>query len=264
MKLSIVILNYKTKHLTRLCIQNIFSLALPLEHEIILVDNASGDGSAELASLFPSLHFIQNKENRGHAAGNNIGIQKAKGEYILILNPDIVFQKQEDVLQPLSFLDEHRKVGILGPRLLDPSGGVQNSCFRKYSLLTPLYRRTFLGKMPFGKKDVARHLMLDFDHKENREVDWILGACMFIRREMLENIGFLNEQFFLYFADYELCDRARAYGFTVMYFAKTSIIHYHKRESAQHSFFKNILSYPTRMHFQDWRTYLKISKHEKI
>lgn len=257
MKLSFVILNYKTKNLLRLCLKNILKLNLPFAYEIIVVDNASKEDLRDIQELYPRVKFIFSKTNLGHGAGNNIGIKNSSGEYIAVVNPDIIFTRQQDFIDILNFLDAQPAIAILGPQLKNPDGAVQCSCLRPYSFWTPIYRRTPLGILPWAKKDIARHLMEDFDHTENREVEWILGACMFLRRSALEKIGLFNASFFLYFADYELCDRARKNGFKVIYFAKTAIIHYHKRESAQKSFLSNLFSYPTRVHIKDWLTYLK-------
>lgn len=257
MKLSFVILHYKTKNLLRLCLKNIFKLNFNFPYEIIVVDNASGENLQEIQEAYPQVKFIFNKTNLGHATGNNIGIKNSTGKYIAVVNPDIIFTSAQDFTDILNFLDAHPEVAILGPKLKNPDGSVQCSCLRPYSIWTPIYRRTPLGWLPWAKKDISRHLMEDFNHQENREAEWILGACMFLRREALIKMGLFNESFFLYFADYELCDRAHENGFKIIYFAKTNIIHYHKRESAKESLIHNLFSYPTRVHIKDWLKYLK-------
>ena len=209
------------------------------------------------------MQTIISKKNLGHAGGNNLGIKEAKGEYVVILNTDIIIPDARVIERLVKFLDEHPSVAILGPKLVNGDGTVQNSCLRPYSFMTPVYRRTPIGKMKVAKKDLARHLMLDFAHDETREVDWILGACMFIRKTALEKMGNFNEEFFLYFADYELCDRARENDMKVYYFADSDIIHYHRRESATKSEwpgFAVIINNSTRTHIKDWLKYLKISK----
>lgn len=270
MKLSIIILNYNTSNLLRLCIQNLLKLEINFTYEIIVVDNASQDDSVEMMrKQYPEIKLIASETNTGHAAGNNLGIKQAQGEYILILNTDIIFSTVQDFDKVLNFMDQHPAVAIVGPKLLNGDGTVQNSCYRPYSFWTPIYRRTPLGKFDFAKKDLERHLMWDFKHHENREVAWILGACMFVRKDFLNEYGAFNDDFFLYFADYELCDRATRNGLKVYYFADTQIIHYHKRESAQGSVWGGVgtlLNYVTRIHIKDWIKYLKITKNnnEKI
>lgn len=259
-KLSFIILNYKSPDHFRLCIENIQKLGLDYDYEIIAIDNASNDGSDErIPELFPDVTYIANSKNVGHPAGNNVGFRVATGEYVVMVNPDIIFRSKEDVDRIVQYLDAHTDVAILGPKLHNPDGSIQNTCFRKYSRLTPIYRRTFFGKLPFGKRDIHRHLMTDFNHDDTREVEWLLGACLFIRKSALDEIGFMNEKLFLYFGDYELCDRAREKNWKVVYYHDTSgIFHYHKRESASSRFsFLQAFSYVTRIHLKDWMEYLK-------
>lgn len=263
-KLSFIILNYKTKHLLRLVLRNLQELALTIPHEIIVVDNASGDGSAQMVQqLYPEVRLIVSPVNTGHAKGNNLGIAQAAGEYIVIMNSDIIFFDKTDLLRMVEYLDTHPEVALLGPQLRNADDSIQYSCFRPYSLWTPMYRRTPLGHMPFAQQDLAQHLMVDFDHQSIREVDWLLGAVLIARRQVLDALGAFNEQFFLYFADYELCDRIRFHGYKVVYYPDVHIIHYHRRESAQKSFWGGIgsvFNYTTRIHLKDWWTYLRITK----
>lgn len=263
-KLSFIILNYKTKHLLRLVLQNLRRLNLQLPHEIIVIDNASQDGSAEMVNqLYPDVRLIASDENTGHAKGNNLGIAEAKGEYLVIMNSDVIFLDPADVEHITTYMDQHPEVGMLGPQLRNADDSVQYSCFRPYSKLTPVYRRTPLGKLPMAQRDLANHLMIDFDHQKTREVDWLLGAALVVRKAVIDQVGAFNENFFLYFADFELCDRIRFHGYKVVYYPDVHIVHYHRRESAQRSFWGGIgslLNYTTRIHLKDWRTYLKISK----
>ncbi|MFH0819214.1 MAG: glycosyltransferase family 2 protein [Patescibacteria group bacterium] len=260
MKLSIIILNYNTQNLLRLCLQNLIALKLDFPYEIIVVDNASVDDSVDMMKeKFPQIKLIVSKINCGHARGNNLGIKQAQGEYILILNTDIIFKNSEDLSNLLKFMDQQSKVAIVGPRLLNGDGSVQRSCYRSYSLFTPIWRRTPLGKLKFAKRDLNNHLMNDFNHNETIVVEWILGACMLLRKKFIEKYGAFDEIFFLYFADYELCDRASANGYKVYYYHDTKIIHYHKRESAQKSIwggFGSLFNYITRIHIKDWLKYL--------
>lgn len=262
--LSIIILNYKTKHLLRLALKNLLRLGITVPYEIIVVDNASGDGSAEMvAALYPEVTLIKNPENTGHAQGNNVGIAIAKGKYVVILNSDIIFRRSEDIAEIIAYLENNSDVAILGPKLLNADDSVQHSCFRPYSKFTPLYRRTPLGKLPQAQRDLDRHLMSDFDHSTIREVDWLLGAALFIRKSTLDQYGMLDPRFFLYFADYELCDRVKFYGYKVIYYPLVNIVHYHRRESADGSLWGglgSLLNYTTRVHLKDWFTYLAIKK----
>ncbi len=266
MMVSFVILNYKSLNHLRINLKYLSELSFPFETEVIVVDNASGDGSVEMMrERYPDVTLIQNKENVGHPSGNNIGIRQATGTYVCILNPDVIIRDVSDVVKVVGFMESSPKVGIVGPRLHNPDGSVQSSCYRPYSTYTPIYRRTIIGKLPFAQRDVDRHLMVDFAHDKTIAVEWLLGACLFMRKEMLDQIGLLDERLFLYFGDYELCDRARHFGWGVIYFHDTSrITHYHKRESAARRFsIMQALSYVTRIHLRDWRKYKKTPPYDK-
>lgn len=263
MKISFVILAYKEIDHVRLNIKNIEALHLDIPYEIIYVDNGSANGIPEMVrELYPHVRIVLNGENLGHPAGNNRGIAQAKGEYVAMINPDIVLRSAEDVYRIINFMDANADVAILGPKLHNPDGSVQNTCYRPYSTYTPIYRRTFIGKFDFAKKDIENHLMTDFDHNETCDVDWLLGAFLVLRNSALKEIGLMDERLFIYFGDYEWCDRARAKGWRVVYFHETThIFHYHKRESASSRFtITQLFSYFTRLHIKDWITYLRISK----
>lgn len=162
----------------------------------------------------------------------------------------------------VQYMDDHNDIAFLGPRLHNPDGTIQNSCYRKYSTFTPIYRRTLLGKLPFAKRDMNRHLMTDFDHNSTIEVEWLLGACMLIRKKAMDEIGMMDQRIFLYFGDYEWCDRAWANGWRVVYYHDVQhIMHYHKRQSHTKRFtIQQLFSYLTRVHIKDWMTYLRIAK----
>lgn len=271
--LSIIILNYNAKSLLRLCLKNLLSLSLPISYEIIVVDNASRDGSVELLrqqyspEKFPRVKSIFNTKNYGYARGNNIGIAAAQGKYVLILNCDVIFSSAFEITKCIEYLDKHPEVGMLGPKLLNADGTVQHSCYRPYETLTPLYRRTPLGKLPFAQADLARHLMFDYDHIDTRPVDWLMSSCVFIPRQVIQHIGAFDERFFLYFSDFELCDRLSLHGWQIIYFTEASAIHYHRRASASGSQWGGLTSlfnYTTRVHVKDWIQYLKkqyVNKH---
>lgn len=268
--LSIIILNYNSKDLLRLCLKNLLELQLPISFEIIVVDNASRDGSVEWLkqeypeSAFPHIKSIFNQHNDGYAKGNNLGLKAARGTYLLVLNYDVIFPSAETVTKCLDYLETHPEIGMLGPKLLNADGSIQHSCYRPYQTLTPLYRRTPLGRLPWAKTDLARHLMFDFDHNSIRTVDWLMSSCVFMPRAVLNHIGPFNERFFLYFSDFELCDRLAAHGWKVVYFPEAAVIHYHRRASASGSQWGGLTSlfnYTTRVHVKDWIQYLK-QQHE--
>ncbi|MEW6684887.1 MAG: sugar transferase [Candidatus Edwardsbacteria bacterium] len=236
-ELSIIIVNYNSKDFLFNCPTSIYHSEVTFPFEVIVIDNASTDGSEKAVfsfttSPFPRPELTRNPKNFGLAKANNQGIKIAQGRYLLFLNPDITLAPKE--LQKLmDFARKHPEAGVIGPRLLNPDGSLQYSCRQFYTLLTLLLRRSILGKIPPGKNLIQRHLMMDWDHQSLREVDWILGACLLVTREAIKKTGMMDERFFLYFEDVDWCYRMRKNGWKVFYFPEAEIIHYHQRQSAK-------------------------------
>lgn len=258
MDISIIILNYKSKDLALNCIRSIRESDFgDLKHEIIVVDNNSNDSLGEiLAWQYPDIKFIQNKNNLGMGAGNNIGVRQAVGKYIVIMNPDTMvfpdtFKKKFD------FMEKNREIGVSGPQQLYPDQVIQESCYRWHDLFTPLYRRTPLGYLSFAQKDLDRFLMKDFDKQSTREVDWLLGSFLFCRAKALEHVGLFDENFFLYFEDTDLCRRFWNKNWKVVYYPEAKIIHNHARESARIPWYKLLSNAAGRYHISSWLKYLK-------
>lgn len=263
--ISFIVIAYKAQetHLLRLNLRRLHALKLAengIPYEIIFVENGPVPSLSRMVkTLFPEVRIIHTEKNMGHPGGNNAGLRVAKGKYLCMVNPDILFTSTQDLKKMITYMDEHADIGILGPRLNNPDGTVQFSCYRKYSRFTPVYRRTFLGKLPFARKDIERHLMVDIDHTVTQDVPWLLGACFLIRKEATDRVGMMDEDFFLYFGDYDWCDRMHDAGFRTVYYADIqSIVHYHQRESASSRFtIMQVLSPVTRIHLKDWMTYLR-------
>ena len=257
MDLSIIILNYKSQGLTRQCLRGIKSANIELAYEVIVVDNCSGDMSPKsLQKEFTDIKIIALPKNKGYAAGNNAGIRQAQGKYVLILNPDVaVFPRSMEKL--VQFMNEHQEVGIAGPKLINPDGTIQSSCYRFPAWHTPILRRTPLGKVSWARKYLDKYLMKDFDHQSSCPVDWLLGACLIVRRQALDKVGLLDENYFLYIEDTDWCRRFWENGYQVYYIANIELVHYHKRESASTPGIGGIFSYPTRIHIKSFIHYLK-------
>jgi GT2 family glycosyltransferase len=233
--LSIIILNYKTKGLVKQCIRNVMVSTGDLNYEIIVVDNNSNDGIAEMMKEnFPQIKFIQTGKNLGFAAGNNAGIKQARGKYVMVLNPDVTVLNHS-IEKMVKFMDSEPQVGVVGPKLINPDGTFQISCRTFQRPLLIIYRRTPLGRLPFAKLQLNKHLMLDFDHQTNIEVDWFIGACMLLRKELLDKIGLFDERFFMYLEDMDLCRRAWMNDWKVFYFADAEMVHLFERASANDS-----------------------------
>ncbi|HEX7880142.1 MAG TPA: glycosyltransferase, partial [Candidatus Eisenbacteria bacterium] len=200
--------------------------------DIILVDNASGDDTAaRVRAAHPDVRIIESPVNRGFAAGVNLGLAAAQGKYLLILNPDIVVHPGS--LEALvAFLDAHPQAGLVAARLLNPDGTLQPTCRTRYTLKTILLRRTPLGKLFPNDPTVREHLMLDYDHATPRNVDWVAGACMMVRREALDEVGPMDERYFLYFEDVDWCTRMHRRGWGVWYVPDAVMTHGYRRASA--------------------------------
>ncbi len=255
--LSIIILNYKMGGLVKNCLKSIFEHPVNKAIEVIVVDNNSGDGSEELVSTqFPEVRYIQSGKNYGHAKGNNIGIKESTGRHIMIINPDVVFL--EPIFdQLIEFMDENKEVGMTTVQLKNPDGSLQPGAWRFLKLFTPIFQRnSLLQKTRFGKKHIDHFVMSEWDRKTCREVDWVQGSCLTIRREALEKIGLLDERFFLYFTDVDWCRRCWDAGWKVYYYTGVNAIHYYHRESAHKRGFKSLTSKATRIHIKDWLRYL--------
>jgi len=230
MDLSIVIVSYRTPKYLRRCLQTLDAHVSSVSREVLVVDNDSGDESAAIARSFPGVVVIETGQNLGFAGGVNRGLEAARGRYILVFNPDV--EVGEGALDTLvEFMDAHPECGLAGPKLLNTDGTLQYSCRRAFSLSAIFLRRTFLGRLFPNARTLRRHLMMDYDHAEPRVVDWVVGAAMMVRREALEDVGPMDERYFLYFEDVDWCTRMAARGWAVYYVPHSVMTHHWQRAS---------------------------------
>jgi len=184
---------------------------------------------------FPTVRLLENAENVGYAAAINRALRESTGAFLLVLNPDIrVTEGSVDAL--LAFMRAQPRAGIAGSKLLNADGSLQYSCRTFYTLKIMLYRRTFLGRILKDSPVVRRHLMMDWDHAGVREVDWVLGACLMVRRSAVEEVGPADERFFLYLEDVDWCFRMKSRGWGVYYCPDSVMYHHHRRDSAKEFF----------------------------
>lgn len=256
MKLSIIVLNYRSAGVVRQCLRGLASAHLTIEYEVIAVDNNSGDGCLDLVHReFPEVATIQLTQNRGYAAGNNAGLRVARGNYWLILNPDIVVLP--DRLEKLvAFMETHPSVGLAGPRLVNPDGSLQYSTYRFPSFWLPLLRRTPLGRLAYFRGVLDAYQMKDWDHLISQPVDWLLGACLIVRAGAAAKVGLLDERYFLYVEDTDWCRRFWQAGWQVFYAADVELVHFHERLSAQASF-GGLFNRITWIHIASWLKYFR-------
>jgi len=254
MEISIVILSYKMKRLVKNCIKTIQESCINVPYEIIVVDNDSGDGiKAYLTEHYPDIPVYISDKNLGMGGGNNIGIKKARGKYILIMNPDI-FVFPDSIENMYNYIKGQRSVGLVSPRLLNPDKSLQHTCYRWHKPLTPLYRRTALGKLSIAQKQIDHFLMKDFDHQAVKEVPWCQGSCIMVPKEVFDQVGLFDEDFFMYFEDTDLCRRIWHAGYKVVYHGSTQVIHMHMRMS-RGGVLKVITNRLTREHIKSWIKY---------
>lgn len=257
MKLSIVILNYKSQGHLRQGLRFLRTYKFPFSVELIVVDNGSGDDSADVTSKeYPEATFVGLPKNRGYSTGNNVGLRQATGDFVMILNPDTsVYPGAIERL--VQYLEHHPRVGLVAPKLINPDGSTQLSGALFQSFWIPLWRRSCLGNMPGPKHQLQKFFIADWDRRSSRPVGWALGACFMIRRQAMEEVGLFDERFFLYFEDVDYCRRMWEKNWEVHYVAEAEMIHYLSRTSAVNPGVSGVLSYATRIHIRSWLKYTK-------
>jgi len=230
--ISIVIVSYNGREHLRRCLQSLAAHPPAVEREVIVLDNDSRDGSAPMvATEFPNVRLLRMPRNLGFAAGANRGAREASGEAIVLLNPDSEIEA-DPFASMLAYLREHDDAGIAAPRLLNADGSLQLSCrsfptfpvalFNRYSLLTRLFPRNRYSR---------RYLLSDWHHDSISDVDWVSGACLMVRHSLFEEIGLLDEGYFMYIEDVDLCQRVHRAGYKVVYLPRASVIHHIGRSS---------------------------------
>lgn len=253
MKLSIIILNYKSKELVKQCLKNIVNLNLPIQHEIIVVDNNSEDGIQDmLREHFPIVRFIQTGQNRGMGAGNNAGMRQARGEYVLILNPDVVVL-ENSIERLLNFIDRNEKIGCVAPKLLYPNREYQQSRYRFPTFLMPIYIRT--GMRRWGKKYLDTYFMNDVFMNEPHQIDWARGSALMASKNVLDKIGGFDEKYFMYLEDTDLCRTMWQAGHEIWYVPQAEMIHYYFRESGGSQWLRDLSKKLAWIHILSWFKY---------
>ena len=242
-RLSVIIVNYNVKEFLEQSLQAIRKASEPQETEVIIVDNHSVDHSVEtIRKKFPWVRLITNDTNRGFAAASNQGIIASTGEYVLLLNPDTLVQ--EDTFSTMiEYLDSHPQVGVAGCKILNPDGSLQLACRRSFpSLQTALPKVLGLSKLFPGSKLFGRYNLTYLDENAEASVDAISGSFMMVRRAAIEEVGMLDESFFMYGEDLDWCYRFKEAGWDVRYVPDTKIIHY-KGESSKLAPFDSYLEF---------------------
>ena len=223
MNLSVVIVNYQTFELTRDTVNSVLGYDYPFSVEVVVVDNASGDDSlARLKDYFKDdVTFIASGENRGFAAGNNLALKDLSSDYVLLLNSDTIVW--ENTLENIyNYMENHPDVGACGCRVRLESGELDEACKRTFPNVKNSFFRLF--HIPTKSKD-DNYNLTNLPDDEVYEIDCLTGAFMFMRNDALKQAGLLDETFFMYGEDIDLCYRIKHAGWKIVYYGKSSITH---------------------------------------
>lgn len=222
---SIIIVNWNTCKITCDCLRSVYEQTVDVSYEVILVDNASSDDSVEaFKKEFPQVVLIANSENRGFAAANNQGMAIAKGKYVLLLNSDTVVLDHA-IEKSVAFAVQHPEAGVVGCRVLNWDMTLQPTCFMYPSALNMFLSSTYLYKFFSNSKFFGREKMTWWNRDDIREVEVVTGCFMLVRREAIEQVGVMDEGYFMYWEETDWCYRMKKAGWGVKFTPGAEIIH---------------------------------------
>lgn len=224
--LTISVVNINNCSLLENCLKSIFKNTYKTNFEVFVVDNASVDGSQEMVKeKFPQVRLIENNVNCGFATANNQVIKESRSKYVLLLNNDtVVLENALDKM--VEFMDKNKDAGALGCKLLNPDGTLQPSCRKFPNFLVYILILLKIHRIFPKLKVLKRYFMADFNHNKIKEVDQVMGACLLMRRESIDDVGLLDEQFFLWFEEVDWCRRAKDKGWKIYFTPEAEITHY--------------------------------------
>lgn len=230
---SIIIVNWNTRDILRDCLASVYEQTSGIVFEVIVVDNASSDGSTAMVKAeFPWVILIENIENRGFAAANNQGLQIAKGRYVLLLNSDTVVLDGA-IQKTLAFAGQHSEAAVIGCKVLNPDHTLQPTCFMFPSLLNLCLSSTYLYKIFPKNRFFGRERMTWWDRSDVRPVGVVTGCFMLVRREAIEQVGMMDEDYFMYAEETDWCWRYKKAGWQNLFFPDAQIIHLGGQSSKQ-------------------------------
>lgn len=226
MQLSIAIVNWNTRDLLRQCLDSVFENLDGVESEVIVVDNGSSDGSTDMVRAhFPRVNLIDAGENLGFTRANNLAYRESSGDYFLLLNSDTVVQHGA-LATLVRFLDENPVAGAVGSRLLNPDHTLQRSCSPFPTPTSELFDALYLSKLFPKSRIFGSYAMSYWDFDRVREVDFAGGSCLLLRRTALEQVGPLDEEYFMYSEEADLCYRLKLGGWKVYFQPEARVVHY--------------------------------------
>lgn len=224
--LSICIVNWNTRDLLIQCLTSVVQGTEGVDYEIVVVDNASTDRSVHAVQEgFPQVKLIVNSSNLGFAKAANRVIIESKGRYVLLLNPD-TRPLYNAIGKMVEFMDSHSETGALGCRLLNPDLTLQPSCFSFPTLETALYDALLLSWLFPQSSTFGKYRVSFWKHDSVREVDSVTGACLLLRRKAIDQIGLLDERFFMYYEESDWCYRMRQKGWKIYFIPHAEVVHY--------------------------------------
>lgn len=238
-KLSIIIVNWQVKEYLKKCLKSIDTLYKDKSwFEVIVVDNASTDDTVPMVrESFPWVRLIANLENKGFARANNQGINISHGEYLLFLNPDTEIV-EDSFFKIINYLDSHEDVGIVGCKLIYPDGSLQKSCRRFPTIDVALWQHHGEFLIKDIQKIMDNYFMKNMDYNIVQEVDQPMGAVLMVKKKALNDIGgYMDEKYFMFFDEVDLCYRIKQKGWKIVYFPDTKVIH-HRAKSVEFAFSK--------------------------
>ncbi|PIZ95192.1 MAG: hypothetical protein COX81_01450 [Candidatus Magasanikbacteria bacterium CG_4_10_14_0_2_um_filter_37_12] len=263
--INIVLLNYFCKDDITRAVESLVSDTKDCKYDvqITVADNSENkDGMKETLQKFPQVIYVDSGGNVGFGKGNVNGFKTCEARYYFVLNRDTIIPEHTKTIERIiAYMDAHPRIGCIGPKLQNMDGSLQYSCYRfdlPSILIKPLKQINFDQKYTWVKKHADKLIMKDFDHKETRPVDWVLGAAMVVRKEMVDDIGWFDDRYFMYLEDADWCHSMWEAGWPVYYVHDIVIRHVHVRDSAKvpgffKAIFKNKLA---RIHAKSWVQYL--------
>lgn len=223
---SVIVVNWNTRKYLQECLTELYRDPKPqLSFDVWVVDNASQDDSVDMVKReFPQVNLICNTENVGFSRANNQAIRASKGRYAFLLNSDAtVHPGALDTL--ITYADQNMQSGIMGPKVLNPDGSLQYSCRSFPNLWAGFFRNTKLGRLFPNNKYLKQYMLTDIDHNKVSMVGWLSGCAMLIRRELIDKIGELDERFFMYCEDVDICKRCWDANYQVTYVPMATVTH---------------------------------------
>ncbi len=233
MQLSVIIVSWNTRELLSRCLSSLKPELAGIESEVFLVDNHSADGSADMvAREHPWVSLIANDENLGFAAANNQALKLSRGQCVLLLNPDTEVGATA-ISHLLSFLQEHPQAGVVAPQLLNSDGTIQRSCREFPTFLGMSFELLGLSRLFPDREVFRRYKMLDFDHNTQMQVDQPEGACLLLRRQVIDEIGMLDEGYFMLFEEVDWCYRIKKAGWQIWFTPDSQVVHHYGQSIKQ-------------------------------